>query len=347
MGRQITVLMSFPRPRSVANPFNSLLMTALADQPGTQVLTFSWRRALLGRFDVFHVHWPENLVSGHSKLKTLGKQALFCIFMIRLLITRRPMVRTMHNLELPRGISRVQTVLLRWAERATTYWIVLNDSTPISADRPHAVVLHGHYRDWYARFPASDTTLGLIGFFGRIRRYKNAVGLVRAFTQLPDPGLALRVAGLPSSKELETELMEVAGEDGRIRLEFEFLDDPALVRHVTSSELVVLPYPEMHNSGSAFAALSMHRPVLLPDNEVNARLADEVGSDWVIRYPGDLKPEHIKSALDQVRSIKPGAAPDLSQREWPRIAAQHVAVYEAAIAARRPRVKADHGDAAS
>ena len=297
-----------------------------------QVLTFSWREALFGKYDVFHVHWPETLVSGHSPFKTLVKQLLFCLLILRLRVAKRPIVRTLHNLELPQGISRRQAALLRWAERATTFWILLNDATPIAPDHLHAVVLHGHYRDWYSRFTASEVTPGLVGFFGRIRRYKNAVGLVRAFSQTTDPGLTLRVAGLPSSEELEIDLRAAAADDPRIQLEFSFLDDAALVRHVTSTELVVLPYPEMHNSGSAFAALSMNRPVLLPDNEVNSQLAAEVGSEWVIRYPGELEAEHIEGALAQVRTIPAGSVPDLSQRDWPGIAAQHVAAYEKAIA---------------
>ncbi len=331
MDSELTVLMSFPKPRAVANPFNTLLMESLSAQPGVRVLTFTWRAALLGRYDLFHVHWPEILVSGHSKLKTAVRQLFFCLLIIRLGILRRPLVRTLHNLELPEGLSRVQIALLRWAERHTTYWILLNDSTPIDDDRPHALVLHGHYRDWYSRFPASPAVPGRVGFFGRIRRYKNAVGLVRAFRQTDDPELSLRVAGLPSSEALTAELRGVAAGDPRIQLEFDFIDDPALVAHATSAELVVLPYPEMHNSGSAFAALSMDRPVLLPQNDVNQRLAAEVGEPWVQQYQGELSGKHLEDALATVRKIPAGTRPDLSRRDWPVIASQHVAAYRAAI----------------
>ena len=330
--RPLTVLMSFPPPLPTSNPYNSLLMDSVAALPNTKVLTFSWRRALFGKYDLFHVHWPEILVTGHSWWKQLVRQALFVVLLIRLRLLRRPLVRTFHNLELPQGISPLQTALLRWAERWTTFWIVINTTTELPANRPHAVALHGHYRDWYSRYPSLEATPGRFGFFGGVRRYKNAVGLVRALRQCDDPALSLRICGRPSSQALADELRDAAGDDPRIELVLQFIDDPALVAHATSSELVVLPYPEMHNSGSVFAALSLDRPVLVPDNEVNRRLATEVGQQWVIRYQGELSSAHLLSALAAVREIPAGSRPDLSQRDWPLIAGQHLAAYLKALA---------------
>src|SRR4051794_31037997 len=78
----------------------------LQEMPGVEVQTFSWRRALRGGYSVFHVHWPEILVSGRSRSKKLVRQCLFVLFLLRLRLTRTPLVRTMHNLDLPDGISR-------------------------------------------------------------------------------------------------------------------------------------------------------------------------------------------------------------------------------------------------
>lgn len=335
MTAPLTVLMSFPTPRAVSNPFNTLLMDAVAARDDVTVHTFSWRRALLGDYDVFHVHWPEILVDGHSPLKKAVRQALFAALLVRLRLSGRPLVRTLHNLELPQGITARERVLLRWAEKWTTLWVIINTSTPAPEGAASALSLHGHYRDWYDRYPRADVVPGRIGFFGRIRRYKNAAGLVRAFRELEDPALELRIAGMPSSQALTDEITDAAGGDPRIGLDFRFIDDPDLVRLVTSSQLVVLPYPEMHNSGSAFAALSMGRPVLLPDNEVNRKLADEVGRDFVQLYTGQLSGDAIRAALDAVGALPADARPDLGQREWPLIGEQHEAAYREAISLTR------------
>lgn len=338
MNPPLTVLMSFPRPRRESNPYNTLLMDSLAARPDVEVLTFTWRRALTGRYDLFHAHWPEILVSGRTPLRTLVRQALFVALLLRLRLLRRPIVRTLHNIELPRGLSRRQVALLRWAERWTTLWILINEDTEAPAGRPTAVALHGHYRDWYGRYPAAPRVPGRVAFFGRIRRYKNAVGLVRAFRHLSDPDASLVVGGLPSSDELTAELRDAAGGDARIEFRFAFIDEPALVELVTAAQLVVLPYPEMHNSGSAFAALSLGRPVLLPDNAVNRHLADEVGDAFVHLYDGELTAAHISETLSAVATLPADAAPNLSRREWPLIAEQHEAAYrEALTLAHAPR----------
>lgn len=59
----IVVLQSFRTPRPTTNPYIVMLGETLRTTPGVVLLNFSWRRALFGRFDVFHVHWPEILVT--------------------------------------------------------------------------------------------------------------------------------------------------------------------------------------------------------------------------------------------------------------------------------------------
>ena len=140
----LVVLQSFPTPRPTTNPYVVQLARSLAALPDVSVLTFTWRRALTGSYDVFHAHWPEVLVSGQSPLKKLVRQALFVLFLLRLRLSRTPLVRTRHNLELPEGISRRERALLRWAERWTTLEVLINESTPTDGRPPVATVLHGH-----------------------------------------------------------------------------------------------------------------------------------------------------------------------------------------------------------
>jgi beta-1,4-mannosyltransferase len=104
------------------------------------------------------------------------------------------------------------------------------------------------------------------------------------------------------------------------------------VEVVTSAQLVVLPYREMHNSGTALTALSLDRPVLVPDNEVTRRLAHEVGDAWVHHFRGDLDARDIETALDEAAALGDSDRPDLSLREWDRAGADHVRAYRRAVA---------------
>lgn len=329
----LIVLSSSPPPRLTTNPYIVMLNEAVAGEPDVEVVTYGWRFALLGRYDVFHVHWPEALVTGRGRLKRYARQALYLLLLLRLRLLRRPIVRTVHNLELPRGLTPVERALIRLTDRWTTLRIRVNESTVISPEQPSATVVHGHYRDWYARYPEPEPVPGRIVFFGQIRGYKGVPALVEAFRQIPPDGngLTLRIAGAPSGDELAEAVRAAAGGDERVSLRFEFLSDADLVDEVGRAELVVLPYPEMHNSGGVLAALSLARPVLLPDNPVNRSLADEVGPGWLWRFDPPLTGADLLAAVEGWRASRPDGGPRLDRRDWAPAGRAHVVAYRQAI----------------
>lgn len=330
---EFVVLQSFQKPRPTTNPYVVQLADRLRELPGVTVKNWTWRTALFGRYDVLHVHWPEILVDGHSPLKRCVRQALFAAVLLRLRWSRTPLVRTVHNLDLPSGLSLREVLLLRWAERWTNYRIVINATTPIAPGTPHTVIPHGHYRDWFAAQVKPQRVPGRISYFGLIRRYKSVDQLLTAYLSAGD-GLrdtTLHVAGNPSSEGLAEHLEQLAAGDPRVTLTFKFLTDEELVSEVSGSSLVVLPYREMHNSGATLTALSLDRPVLVPDNPSNRALADEVGTAWVYTYAGQLEPDDLVVARDQAARLNPTARPDLSQRDWDRAGELHLAAYRESV----------------
>jgi glycosyltransferase involved in cell wall biosynthesis len=346
--RPLIVLQSFPEPRPTTNPYIVMLRRCLAGTPGIVLEPFTWRRFVLGRFDVFHVHWLEVHLGGPSRLKNAVRQLLVLIGLVRLRALRRPLVRTMHNLKLPSDISRRERFLLRLAERWTTLRIVINEATPASDQGPVTTILHGHYRDWFTT-PPVPVRPGRLAFFGQIRRYKNVDGLLAAFRETTDAGqeLSLRVVGRPTSPGLAAELRTAAASDPRVTLDLGFVEDADLVAEITAAELVVLPYREMHNSGSSLTALSLGRPVLVPDNAANRTLAAEVGAGWVLRYPGELTGDALLGGLARLRTSPPAAPPDLHRRNWDCSGNAHLAAYRRAVSIARGAPETDDGDPVS
>ncbi|MFM9919176.1 glycosyl transferase [Lacisediminihabitans sp. H27-G8] len=326
----LVVLQSFPSPRPTTNPYLVMLADALRQSPGVSVLNFDWKTALTGRYDLYHSHWPEILARGSSPAKSLARQALTVLFYLRLRATRTPVVRTMHNVERPDGLTRREVILLDWFDRLTTLRIRLNESTTVEAGQPVETIPHGHYREWYRDRDRSSVVPGQFGYVGLIRRYKGVESLIGAFRQLDDRALSLRVGGKPSTVDLAESVEGLARGDERIALHLQFLSDQELVDVVTSSEMVVLPYLFMHNSGGTLAALSLDRPVIVPDNAVNVDLAAEVGEGWVHRYSGELTGEVLGSALAAARTRPSSAHPDLSARDWTDAGRAHVAAYRRA-----------------
>ena len=78
----------------------------------------------------------------------------------------------------------------------------------------------------------------------------------------------------------------------------EFVSDERLVDEVARAQLVVLPYIEMHNSGTLLVALSVGRPVLVPRGCVNGTISAEVGDGWVVQYEGELTAADLAMGLE-------------------------------------------------
>lgn len=134
--------------------------------------------------------------------------------------------------------------------------------------------------------------------------------------QVDDPRLKLRIVGNPATPQMRSLVEEACAQDPRISALLAYVEEPVLAREVSEAELVVLPYRQMHNSGTLLLALSLARPVLAPWSESNAAIAEEVGPGWVFLYEGEFDAALLTGMLDKVRAAPRGAAPDLSQRDW-------------------------------
>ena len=332
------VLQSFPTGRSTTNPYLVQLEAELGPEP--EVLGFTWRTALTGQYDVFHVHWPEALLHGSTPARTLARRMLFRALLLRLRLrrSRTAVVRTVHNLRSHEAGSRTERALLERFDRLTTLWIRLNPTTPVSDEASVRTIEHGDYITWFNAAELGPSLPGRLVYFGLIRPYKAVPDLITTFSALrtgPDGGpVSLRVVGNPTTTDLGAEVTLAALADDRVTVSLGHATDAELAAEVAQAELVTLPYRELHNSGAAILALSLARPILVPSNPVTEALRTEAGRGWVYTYRGTLTPDQLGRALDRCRAEQPGrsARPDLTNRAWPVVAAKHREAYAAALA---------------
>lgn len=325
--RDLVVLESFGAPRPTTNPYVVMLLRALEATDGLVPLTFTWRRALLARYDVFHVHWPEILLMQGSGARRAARRLLFLLLLVRLRVLRVPVVRTQHNLRPHEDLGTVAEALLRGLDRQVAGVISLN-RLPVPGSVPAHAILHGDYRDWYAALPQPSPETGRLGFFGLIRPYKGVEDLLDAFAAT-GPSLRLAIAGSPQDERLAARLRAAPAADPRVDVRLRHLSDAELVDHVCRSVLVVLPYRAGLNSGGALAALSLSRPVLMPATDANRLLADEVGTDWVRLYEGELTADVLEA--EAARAARLSGAPDLSARRWSDAGPAHLAAFREAV----------------
>ncbi|GAB4084270.1 GDP-mannose--glycolipid 4-beta-D-mannosyltransferase [Myceligenerans cantabricum] len=320
--RRTVVMLSAEKVRPTTNPYLTELIAAAPDD--VELVTFSRRRALTGRVDVLHVHWPETLFRRRNRLRTTVASTLLVGTLAALRLRGVRTVRTVHNESPHEAPAGVEGRLLRLMDRWTDELILLNRHTRPPRELPATVIPLGEHASTYGGFDVPASKSGRVLHFGLIRPYKGIDTLVRAFRGLADDGAALHVVGPVKDDTVLSEVRGLADGDDRIALRTGFAPDDALVREIGESHLVVLPYRRMHNSGAALLALSLGRPVLVPDNAVNRDLAEETGPGWVRTYTGELDTAALAAAL---REPVPADPVRFVGRTWPEVGAAHAAVY--------------------
>lgn len=322
----VTVLLSLAPPDGTTK---FVVQLVEGKHPETRYLFFSWWTAMFGKYDVFHVHWPEQLVRAKNPLTQKVKQFLFKLFMMRVKISRIAIVRTLHNLHPHEAGDGREADLLHQLDEATDLSIRLNEATPMDVSKG-MTILHGHYIGRYPEAEASSCQVGRLLYFGLIRPYKGVERLVEVFQGMHDHDLSLRIVGRPTP-ELGALVRAACSGDERITSRLEFVADAVLAEEIYKSELVVLPYKEMHNSGAILVALSLARPVLAPRSSTNELLADEVGPGWVNMFDGELTEAILREALAQVRSARRSDLPQMGNRDWHVVGERHHLAYQQAV----------------
>jgi beta-1,4-mannosyltransferase len=101
-----------------------------------------------------------------------------------------------------------------------------------------------------------------------------------------------------------------------------------------AAELIVLPYRDILNSGTALLSLSFNRPVLVPDRGAMKELREKVGRKWVRTFVGEINARELEQALTWVTQISRPSEPYLGDLEWPKLAEQTLHAYQEVIAKR-------------
>lgn len=340
-------VLAWPGPAARAkNPYPWLLYSHLA-QLGVRVRDFTLARALRGGYDILHVHWPEKaLTTGGAAARVAGAVAGRAVLEAARLHGAK-VVWTTHNARPHEGGD---TRLERW------YWsgvlrrvdAVIHPSAasqaaveatyPALARLPHAVVRIGHFHGTYPDHLSRDEARAAFGvpeaaavvtFLGLVRPYKNVPHLIHTVRALPPERRAvLLVGGEPLDASIAAEIERAAAGDPRVRLTLRHVPDDDVQRFLRAADLVVLPFSDITNSGSALLALSFDRPVLVPRLGAMGELQELVGDDWVRVYEGELTPAILDQALGWAREGRAGG-PDLTPLDWDAIAERTLALYRA------------------
>lgn len=322
---ELTVLESVAKPGPTVKYIDQVVRRA---PENIHFLYFSWRRALLSRYDVFHVHWPEFLIRSDSWFKKRIKRAGFALLVRRLRRRRIAVVRTVHNLAPHAKGDAEEARLLSGLDELVDTYVLLNSCTPAPSRGRSVIVPHGDYVEQFASIPRSQVRTGRLLYFGRIEPYKGVVELMDAFAHADIPESELRIVGSAApamAQEIEARTRRSPSTSALLG----YVSDEQMVAEITAAELVVLPYREMHNSGVLLVALSLGKPVLVPAGCVNDEISREVGPGWVTQYEGEISAAVLQGALVAVRETR-SAFPALDRRSWESVAQGYARAFEQA-----------------
>lgn len=329
------------------NPYNWLLYSQMREQ-GVTVEEFSPVKLLRKHYDIFHLHWPvETILDKPSPLlSSVRLTSLFALIdLMRLRGTR--IVWTIHNLQAhENSYPRLSAWFWREFLPRIDGYINLSEAGKAAAEERFPLlkkcsgftVPHGHYREVYpneVNRTCARSTLGIaqgcrvLVFLGQIRPYKNVPHLIRVFRELSDPNLVLVVAGKPYESETHTEVLEATASDPRVKLFLKFVSDKDIQLYLNAADLVVLPFRDVLNSGSALLALSYNCPVLVPAKGAMSELQAQVGEAWVKTFSGELTAEILCEGLSWVlHTSRPESTP-LEELNWCQLSEKTVEVYRA------------------
>lgn len=331
-----------------ANPYNALL-TAAVRAEGVDVAEFEpgWRPT--GRADIVHVHWPEAYLNEPSTF-VAGRRTVKLL--VRLARDRRRGARivwTAHNLRShARTHKFIEPIFWTCFRHLLDGWISLSEDGAAAVESqsrrlsklPHAVIPHGHYTPAYPPAPSKEAARRELGIspdvvlvlsIGRVKRYKGLTEAVRAFRGAECPDARYVIAGACVDSTLDEELRREAAQDDRVQLDLRSLEPDHVSLLLAASDLVIAPYVDVLNSGTALLALSFGRRVVVPTQPTLRELQDIVGSDWVIRYQPPIDARTFEK-LVQLASTPCGGRPDLSTFDWQPIGSSTITFYRRVLA---------------
>lgn len=278
--------------------------------------------------DVVHVNQAVRLLSGGGA--TNDERADIARTVVAELDRRDiPLIQTLHGPHQGAGAEWRRVI-----DDATAAFIALDETT----SSPHAdrtvMIPHAHHRDRFMGYPRRDQVSGRLLAISPNRLVKVAAGPLKIFPLTNTPGLSLRVVG-QSNSALDALLEKVLGRHPQtVSAQTGLVSDAMMVAEISAAELVILPdNVTLVDESMLMMALSLDRPVLVPESVATQHLADEVGTGWVHHHSGALTAERLDEVVNAVRNAARAEQPDLSKREPAAIASRYAEVFRSVVGA--------------
>lgn len=331
------------------NPYNWLLYTSMAEQ-GVVIEEFSPFKVLYQNYDIFHLHWPVETIVRHPNLAIAIARTITMLRLIDWLKARGSRImwtihdQTPHLILHPKLADWFQSQFVQRVDGIISLCQASREVSeklfPSLKDCPHWIIPHGHYRDAYPnQVTKRDAKKKLnlpqdsriLLFLGYIDIYKNVPHLIRVFQELSPPDWILVIAGQPEFPQIKAEVKQATNQAKKVKLFLNYIPEEELQFYFNAADLVVLPFQEILNSGSALLSLSFNRPVLVPEQGAMTELQALVGKSWVNVYSGNLTPNMLNQALDWAINQVRSNPVELKSLDWLKLSQETILAYSTLV----------------
>ena len=299
---------------------------------------------------IVHLHWPEAKWSAPSSILALVRGLAFvaeCEFWRR---SGCRIVWTAHNADAHDvRLHRMSGMFWRQLHKRCDGVVFLSPSSipqlceryPIIQRLPHVVIQHGDYRNVLTQAVSREyvrSKLGLnqnasfIGFVGHLKPYKGIDRLLTAFHQLKESKTFLLLAGKPDGSQEIQDVLVTARKTPNCYLDAQFVSDAQMQQLVEACDLLVFPYRRILNSGSVIYALSVGRPVLVPDLPIFKELQRQATQGAVQLYQGELNADILRGAVANAERMLHRV--EVRLPSWKSIALAHAEFFQSLFAHR-------------
>ena len=342
-------------PISDGNPYQKELAEALR-RSGHYVDLYTpvWPFPLIkyirdnGKPDIFHMHWIHPFLVRKTILGSLIRSTLSLLEIALVRILGIKIVWTVHNvLNHERIQPETEKFFLRIIPEFFNKIIFLSEASIDSfndivcpskrvRDKYH-IVPHGYYIGSYAnRISRSiarqvldiDNDSFVLLCFGEVRPYKGLEMMIDLMEKTPDPNVRLIIAGRACNNSYEKAIKEAASFDKRILTFLGYIPDRFVQVFMNASDIVVLPYRDILNSGAAVLAMSFGKPIIAPDLGSMKELVDKNGG--ILFDPADKKT--LADALAKLKNADLQAMgkhnfKKIRHHDWDRISGMTSEIY--------------------
>lgn len=204
------VLASPASRNGLSNPYQWLLYGNVR-QLGVRVCEWTKRDALVGKWDIVHIHWPEAALGRRPAVRALARARVYCAVLDWLRLRGAKVVWTAHNLH---PHERVNRALEGWFYNHLCTRVdgaihlsgsarrKLEAEYPCFAKVQSAVIPHGHYRDVYPNCIPRWPSLGPFGHRAQTRApnslsFETATSTAVGRRHFLSPGCFLRWPRMP------------------------------------------------------------------------------------------------------------------------------------------------------